>query len=120
MKYLLLLLLLFNNIVYCQCLKPNSMEGAIADTATTGIVLISKVGQESNPIGFAGTIILKGVSFYIKNDLSKENQKIMDDWGGAIWTGAAINNLMIMLSCSNPIALLAGISSLIYFKTLDC
>lgn len=120
MRYLLLFLLL-PSIVNAMCLKPTAIEGAVADTITTGSAIYLHGLTEYNPAGFAGSTAIKVVALWSAEGVSKEQQQSFNDKAGAIWGGAAMNNIASLVGAANPVSIVIGIISGIGFYNMsDC
>ena len=95
--------------------QTTALNGAVADTVSTLVVLTKPGVYESNPIGFPLTIVGKiAVVSYIHwnpNDLKPEELKSLDHLAGSIWFGAAANNLAILLGAANPVSLVVGLAT---------
>ncbi len=119
-KYLLVLLL-WSNTADAICLKPTAKDGMIADTATT-IVGVHGFGLvETNPLGFVGITVLKAVALAYTEDLPKEKQQEFNNKAGAVWSAAAVNNVMVILGVSNPVAMIIGvISGIVFYNMPPC
>ena len=90
--------------------KKEFLQGAIADTITTSIVL-SGGAIETNPAGFAGATLIKGALYFASDYLSKPNQKILLRIGGAFYKGASVNNTLVFFGISSAATL--GIGALV-------
>jgi hypothetical protein len=116
-KYLLVLLL-WSNTADAICLKPTAKDGMIADTATT-IIGVHGFGLiETNPLGVVGSTVLKAVALAYTEDFPKEKQQEFSNKAGAFWSGAAINNVMVILGASTPISIIVGVISGVVFYNM--
>ncbi|CAN7429494.1 hypothetical protein [Massilia sp. LjRoot122] len=95
-------------------LDKNAMHAAMADGITTGLAL-SAGALEMNPLittSPAGLIVLTGAKIglvKLADDLPQDEKRLVIKSSGAVWTGAAVNNLMVLLSTPTPIAIAAGV-----------
>lgn len=119
-KYLLVLLL-WSNTADAICLKPTAKDGMIADTATT-IVGVHGFGlSETNPLGVVGSTVLKAVALAYTEDWPKEKQQEFSNKAGAFWSGAAVNNVMVILGAATPISIIIGvISGIVFYNMPPC
>jgi hypothetical protein len=112
------LLLIMSNSVWGLCLKPTAKQGAIADTVTTGIALNFTNAIEVNPLGFIGSTIGKILLLNYRDDLPKESQEHIDNIGGSLWMGAAINNVLVIVGAATPVSIFVGLTSGIIFYNM--
>ena len=95
-------------------LDKNAMHAAMADGITTGFAL-SAGALEMNPLvptSPAGLIVLTGAKLglvKLADELPEDEKRMVIKSSGAVWTGAAVNNLMVLLSTPTPIAIAAGV-----------
>jgi len=121
-KYLVVLMLMMASTAsWGLCLKPTAKDGMIADTATT-IVGVHGFGLvETNPLGLVGSTVLKAVALAYAEDLPKEKQQDFNNKAGAVWSAAAVNNVMVILGVSNPVAIIIGvISGIVFYNMPPC
>ena len=119
-KYLLVLLL-WSNTADAICLKPTAKDGMIADTATTIVGVYGFGLVETNPLGVVGSTVLKAVALAYTEDLPKEKQQEFSNKAGAFWSGAAVNNVMVILGAATPISIIIGvISGIVFYNMLPC
>ena len=121
-KYLVMLMLMMASMAsWGVCLKPTAKDGMIADTATT-IVGVHGFGLiETNPLGFVGSTVLKAVALAYAEDLPKEKQQEFDNKAGAVWSAAAVNNVMVILGAATPVAIIIGvISGIVFYNMPPC
>jgi len=119
-KYLLVLLL-WSNTADAICLKPTAKDGMIADTATTIVGVYGFGLVETNPLGVVGSTVLKAVALAYTEDWSKEKQQEFSNKAGAFWSGAAVNNVMVILGAATPISIIIGvISGIVFYNMLPC
>jgi hypothetical protein len=104
-----------------ECFKPTAKGGMIADTATT-IIGVHGFGLiETNPLGVVGSTVLKAVALAYTEDWPKEKQQEFGNKAGAVWSGAAINNVMVILGVLNPVAIIIGvISGIVFYNMPPC
>lgn len=79
---------------------------AAADTATTAVGLSAGL-VELNPLGLAGSLVVKGVLMGYINSLPKEEQPQNYNVVSSIWGGAAASNLC-WLTGAGPVCFLLG------------
>jgi len=121
-KYLVILMLMMASTAsWGLCLKPTAKDGMIADTATT-IVGVHGFGLiETNPLGVIGSTVLKAVTLAYAEDLPKEKQQEFSNKAGAFWSGAAVNNVMVILGAATPISIIIGvISGIVFYNMPPC
>ena len=121
-KYLVILMLMMASTAsWGLCLKPTAKDGMIADTATT-IVGVHGFGLiETNPLGVIGSTVLKAVTLAYAEDLPKEKQQEFDNKAGAVWSAAAVNNVMVILGAATPVAIIIGvISGIVFYNMPPC
>ena len=94
--------------------KNRAMASAVADGVTTGLA-ISAGGLEANPlistspIGLVAVTAMKlGVVQYA-DTLSQEDKRVVLKSGSALWGGAAVNNIMVLLAAPPPFPIVAGL-----------
>lgn len=103
-----------------QCIRPSAPVAAVMDTVTT-VVVLHQGGYERNPIGFANTIMGKGVYFAGTHVfLTQQQREQIDPFASSVWTGAAVNNFMIALGASNPISATLGLVSMVMLVLERC
>ena len=96
------------------------MTGAVLDTVTTHVAL-NQGNVELNPIGFYATILLKSFYFLTMRDSLTEQQKATtDQYASAVWTGAGVNNFLVILGAATPIAVLTGLATALVILTQPC
>ena len=76
---------------------PTVEEATVFDTVTTAVGL-SRGATELNPIGPAGTVLFK--LLYI-NGMFLPRNELNDRTASALWTGAAVNNIVQLLMPGN-------------------
>lgn len=119
-KYLLVLLL-WSNTANAICLKPTAKDGMIADTATTIVGVYGFGLVETNPLGFVGSTVLKAVTLAYTDDLPKEKQQKFSNTAGAVWSAAAVSNVMVILGAATPVAIIIGvISGIVFYNMPPC
>jgi hypothetical protein len=84
---LLLLVALLNGCAFNTA--PTVEQAAGADIATTAYGL-AHGATEMNPLGFAGTTVLKGLVLLNKEQFTDEQLHLAT----SVWSGAAVNNLV--------------------------
>ena len=85
---------------------PAVYWAAGADTATTGIALANGA-RELNPLGFWGATAMKVLYLSRRNSLDADTRAGYDRIATSVWTGAAANNLLQILS---PVPLLYSVT----------
>lgn len=78
-------------------LRPTATQAAVADTVTTAVALRLPGVVETNPAGFAGTIVGKVIVLSLIDEQDDATKKQADHIVSAIWTGAAVNNALVIL-----------------------
>ena len=99
-------------------LKQVAIGAAFADAITTKI-MINSGGYERNPLikpTTSGLLTAAAVNWAIvemvdRSNLEPTTKKNIMKAGASMWTGAAVNNLAIALSASNPVALAVGVAA---------
>jgi hypothetical protein len=85
---------------------PAVYLAAGADTATTAIAL-HRGARELNPLGFVGVTAMKVIYLSRRNSLDADTRTRYDRIATSVWTGAAANNLLQILS---PMPLLYSVT----------
>jgi len=99
---------------------PSALTGAVLDTVTTQVAL-NQGNIELNPIGFNVTIILKSFYFLtIRDSLTEQKKSSTDQIASAVWTGASVNNFLVVLGAVTPIAMMAGLATALVILTQPC
>jgi hypothetical protein len=108
MKKLLLLIPILL-LVGCSSLRnPTLTEAAILDTVSTKIA-INNGFIESNPVGFPVATALKVTILHYTNNLEESPKKqFIEKLGSSAWTGASVNNILLVLGFSNGFSLMSG------------
>jgi len=115
MKYFfLLLILILPTIANAMCIKPTATQGAIADISTTIIALNHTGIIESNPLGLAGSTLLKIFALNSMENSTPEVREQINNTAGAVWSGAAINNIMALFGAAPVISITTAIISGLY------
>jgi hypothetical protein len=79
---------------------PHVYTAAAADTATTHVG-IAHGARELNPLGVTGAFVVKGIYLFgIRPHVSQDTRQSMDRSATAIWTGAAVNNILQLTAVS--------------------
>ncbi|BDT58839.1 hypothetical protein MasN3_23330 [Massilia varians] len=95
-------------------LDQQAMQAAVADGLSTGLAL-SAGALEMNPLvptSPAGLIVLTGAKIGLvkyADRLPEDEKRTLIKTSSSLWTGAAVNNLMVLLSAPSPAAIAAGI-----------
>jgi hypothetical protein len=94
-------------------------SAALADTVTTELALQHPGVYEMNPMGPLGAAAAKLILIkIIKPKLTEDSQQFLTQWGTAVWTAAAVNNLMIYLvHTATPVGTVLAVISGIYTYT---
>ena len=86
-----------------------AMTAAAADTASTAAALSSGL-TELNPLGFAGTVVMKVATIAYINQLPEEDRAHPYGLASALWGGATANNLC-WLTGAGPLCFVVGIAT---------
>lgn len=95
-------------------LDKNAMQAAVADGLTTGLAL-SAGAMEMNPLLSTSPVALVALTgakvglVKFADRLPEDEKRLVIKTSGAAWTGAAVNNLMVLLSAAPPVAVAAGV-----------
>lgn len=95
-------------------LDKNAMQAAVADGITTGLA-VSSGALEMNPListSPAGLVVLTGAKIALvkyADRLPEDEKRMLIKSSSSLWTGAAVNNLMVLLSAPSPVAIAAGL-----------
>ena len=95
-------------------LDKNAMHAAIADGISTSLAL-SAGAVEMNPMistSPIGLIALTGAKIGLvkfAGRLPEPQKRLVVKSASAVWGGAAINNLMVLVSAPSPVAIAAGV-----------
>lgn len=95
-------------------LDKNAMGAAVADGLSTGLAL-SSGALEMNPLAPTspvGLIALTGAKIGLvtyADRLPEDEKRMLIKSSSSLWTGAAVNNLMVLLSAPSPVAIAAGL-----------
>lgn len=85
---------------------PAVYWAAAADTATT-IIALDNGAHELNPLGFVGVTVMKLVYLSRRNSLDADTRVSYDRVATSVWTGAAANNLVQIIT---PVPILYSIA----------
>ena len=118
MKWFVALLIFISSTANAGCVRPPAIPAAILDTVTTSIALSQPGVTELNPLGFAGSTIMKGLAFYYMKDAEEKEKKDLERLASSLWTAAAVNNIAVIMGSS--IALPLGIISFLILKDINC
>lgn len=94
--------------------KNRAMASAVADGVTTGLAL-SAGAIETNPLiatSPVGLVALTGAKLGLvkyADTMSQEDKRLTLKSTSAVWGGAAVNNVMVLLAAPPPFPLLAGL-----------
>ena len=95
-------------------LDKNAMQAAVADGVTTGLA-VSAGALEMNPLvstSPVGLVALTGAKIALvkyADRLPEDEKRTVIKTSASLWTGAAVNNLMVLLSAPSPAAIAAGV-----------
>jgi hypothetical protein len=105
-----LLLLLVVTLTGCSTIRsPSLTEAAALDTISTQLA-INSGNTELNPIGFPATIVAKtGIILYTKQLEEGPKKQLINSLGSSLWTGASVNNILLVLGNTNAFSLFVGI-----------
>ncbi len=84
-----------------------ALTSAAADTASTAAALSSGL-IELNPLGLAGTVVMKVATIAYINQLPEEDRAQPYSLASSLWGGAAANNLC-WLAGAGPLCFVVGI-----------
>jgi hypothetical protein len=95
-------------------LDKNAMQAAVADGVSTGLALSGGAMEMNGLISTSpvGLVALTGAKIGLVKfaDRLPENEKrLVIKTSSSIWGGAAINNLMVLMSAPSPVAIAAGV-----------
>ena len=98
-------------------LTPPPEASALADIVTTALGL-SQGATELNPMGFVGSTVAKGAYFVFRDDLTKQDRELADRVLTSAWSGAVVNNLIVLTggvtAVALPVGVLVGIALYLY------
>jgi ABC-type enterobactin transport system permease subunit len=84
------------------------VAGAVADTVATEIALNQPNLAEANPLGFAGATAFKGAMYYYAKQNPEQAEEVYR-LGSSAFTGAAVNNILLVVGAASGVSILAGI-----------
>jgi hypothetical protein len=88
---------------------PTIEEAAVIDVVTT-VVALSEGHRELNPLGLAGSTIVKlAVIPYINSIEDETKRKDVQNLVSSLWTAAAVNNMGVILGLEPIICVSIGI-----------
>lgn len=92
--------------------RHDPYTAAVADLVTTAVA-VRNGAHELNPVGVNGVIVAKGIYLFgIRPSLDVAARAAYDRSASAIWYGAAVNNLVLILFPSaGVIAVVAGLGA---------
>ena len=99
---------------HIEGLDKHAMQAAVADGITTGLA-VSSGALEMNPListSPAGLIVLTGAKIGLvkyADRLPQNEKRMVIKSSSSLWTGAAVNNLMVLLSAPTPLAVATGV-----------
>jgi hypothetical protein len=95
-------------------LDKNAMHAAVADGISTGLAL-SAGAIEMNPMistSPLGLVALTGAKIGLvrfADRLPEQQKRLVIKTSSAVWGGAAVNNLMVLMAAPTPVAVAAGV-----------
>jgi hypothetical protein len=90
-------------------ITPTPLQAGIADTVTT-IVALNKGATEMNPLGFVVATLGKCILvFYVNDELEGKLKEEFEKGESSVWTGASVNNLLVLLHANPVTSITAGI-----------
>ena len=101
----LLIMLSFTAVAGCTTM-PTVEEAALLDANTTALGL-ARGGVELNPLGPIGGVVVK--ILYITEVFGQRTVE-SDRFATAVWTGAAANNIVGVLTLTPVLSLAAGVA----------
>lgn len=110
---ILLCLLSVNCFADEKEITPTPLQAAIVDTATT-IVALNNGFQEINPLGFP--VVTAGKFFvvlYLNDKFEGEFKYEAEKIESSAWTGASVNNLLLVIGATPFIAIGSGLMTAI-------
>ena len=97
-------------------LDKNAMQAAVVDGVSTGLAL-SSGAVEMNPListSPVGLIALTGAKIGLvkyADRLPEPQKRVVIKTSSSVWGGAAVNNLMVLMSAPSPLAIAAGVTA---------
>lgn len=84
------------------------LASAGADVVSTAIAINQPGIVEGNPAGFIGTTVGKGFLYFYAKENPEQAEAIYHT-GTSIFTGAAVNNILLAVGAASGVSILAGI-----------
>jgi hypothetical protein len=107
-RYLLCLVFLLP--LTSPAIETPTMEKAAALDVVTTIIALSEGHRELNPLGLVGSTIVKIIVMPKINSIEDETKrKDAQNFASSIWTGAAVNNIAVILGMPPIISISVGI-----------
>lgn len=103
-KLLAAFLILVSGSTWAQCPRPTLTEAAALDVVST-VAAVAEGARETNPLGLVGSTILKGLVLSREEEINDETKTIMS----ALWTGAGVNNIMVLFGAGFYPAIVLGV-----------
>jgi hypothetical protein len=98
-------------------ITPPPAVAAAADVGTT-ILALGRGATELNPLGLVGSTVAKGVYFIVRDELPEHDKNFFNRVVTSVWSGAAVNNLIVftggITAVALPVGLLVGVALYIY------
>lgn len=113
MKALAAVLVVLALLGGCGSLRESTHAATAMDATTTAIGVTSGLAVEANPLitspaGLAGMMIGRVVATEYIHTMPEPDRTEYLSGLSAIWWGAGISNLLILITASNPVALIVG------------
>jgi len=95
-------------------LDKNAMQAAVADGVSTGLALSSGATEMNgllspSPLGLVALTGAKIGLVKFAERLPENDRRLVVKTESSLWGGAAVNNLMVLMSASSPVAIAAGV-----------
>jgi len=95
-------------------LDKNAMQAAVADGVSTGLALSSGAVEmngliSTSPIGLVALTGAKIGLVKFADRLPENEKRLVIKTSSSLWGGAAVNNLMVLMSAPSPVAIAAGV-----------
>jgi hypothetical protein len=95
-------------------LDKNAMQAAVADGVTTGLALSGGAVEMNGLISTSplGLVALTGAKIGLvkfADRLPQNEKRLVIKTSSSLWGGAAVNNLMVLMSAPSPVAIAAGV-----------
>lgn len=93
----------------------HAITAAVADGVTTGVALSLGAGVEMNPLIMTsplGLVAMTGLKIGLvkyADTLPEEDKRTAMKTSSAVWGGAAMNNLLVLLAAPGPLSVIVGL-----------